>query len=92
MRVKIGLLGIIAVIATGAVCLVGLNYAAQVQRDADEAARFRDRFAALSLSFLESQHVTTEFLRRRDEAMIERHAELLKQEMTLLGDIEAFAA
>ncbi|WP_377828255.1 methyl-accepting chemotaxis protein [Bradyrhizobium lupini] len=92
LRVKIGLLGIIAVIATGAVCLVGLNYAVQVQRDADEAARFRDRFAALSQSFLESQHVTTEFLRRRDEAMIEHHAELLKQEVTLLGDIEASAA
>ncbi|RXG83966.1 methyl-accepting chemotaxis protein [Bradyrhizobium vignae] len=92
LRLKIGLLGIIAVIATGSICLVGLNRAAQVQGDADEAARVRDRFAALSQSFLESQHVTTEFLRRRDDAMIERHAELLKQEMAMLGDIEAFAA
>ncbi|MCA1455994.1 HAMP domain-containing protein [Bradyrhizobium sp. BRP22] len=75
-----------------ATCLSGLYYAARLQRESDDAARFRAQLSSLSEGFLESQQITTRFLRTRNEALVKMHADRIQQELAELDKIEAFAA
>lgn len=92
LRTKIALLGIVGVLVTGATCIVGLNYVAQVQREADQGIHLRAHLAALSESFLESQQLALEFLRKHEEALIARHAQGIRKELADLDQVEKYVA
>jgi methyl-accepting chemotaxis protein len=90
LRTQIALLGIAGVVITGAICLAGLNYAAQVQRESNDSNRFRAHVASLSEGFLESWQVATDFLRKHDEALIKKHAQSLDRQILDINQVEAF--
>ncbi|WP_245288085.1 methyl-accepting chemotaxis protein [Bradyrhizobium sp. Ec3.3] len=92
LRTKIALLGIVGVLVTGATCIVGLNYVAQAQREADQSIHLRAHLAALSEAFLESQQIALEFLRKHDEALIARHAQGIRNALGDLDQIEEYVA
>ncbi|UVO30518.1 methyl-accepting chemotaxis protein [Bradyrhizobium arachidis] len=92
LRTKIAMLGIGGVLVTGATCVLGLNYVAQVQREADQSIHLRARLAAISEAFLESQQLALEFLRNHDEALIARHAQGIRKELAGLDQIEEYVA
>ncbi|MGV7217540.1 methyl-accepting chemotaxis protein [Bradyrhizobium sp. UFLA05-112] len=92
LRTKIAMLGIVGVLATGATCIVGLNYVAQVQREADQSIHVRAHLTALSAAFLESQQLALEFLRKHDQALIARHAQGIGEELADLSQIEKYVA
>ncbi|WP_445219832.1 methyl-accepting chemotaxis protein [Bradyrhizobium sp. Pa8] len=92
LRTKIAMLGIVGVLVTGATCIVGLNYVAQVQREADQSIHLRAHLAALSEAFLESQQIALEFLRKHDEALIARHAQGIRKKLADLDQIEKYVA
>ena len=79
LTTQIALLGISGVLIISATCLAGLDYAAWVQRDSDDSTRFEAALAALSDGFLESQQITTRFLRSHDEALIKQHSDLIEK-------------
>lgn len=90
LRTQVALLGIAGVVVTGAVCLAGLNYAAQVQRESNDTNRFRTHVASLSDGFLESWQIASDFLHKHDEALIDKHANSLKRQIADLSQVEAF--
>src|ERR1700760_3494891 len=92
LTTQIALLGIAGVLVVSATCLGGLDYAARVQHESDEATRFEAALAALSDGFLESQQITARFLRSHDEALIKTHADLIAKELLALDQVEAYAA
>lgn len=92
LRTKIAMLGTVGVLVTGATCMVGLNYVAQVQREADQSMHLRADLAALSEAFLESQQLALEFLRRHDEALIAQHTQGIRKELAHLNQIEKYVA
>ncbi|WP_439373286.1 methyl-accepting chemotaxis protein [Bradyrhizobium sp. DASA03120] len=92
LRTKIAMLGIVGVLVTGATCIVGLNYVAQVQHEANRSIHLRAHLAALSEAFLESQQLALEFLRKHDEALIARHARGIRKELADLDQIEECVA
>ena len=92
LKTQIAMLGIGGVLIISATCLCGLYYAAQLQRESDDTARFRAHLFSLSEGFLESQQITTRFLRTRTEALVKMHADRIQQELAELDKIEAFAA
>lgn len=92
LRTQIALLGIVGVITTGALSLAGLNYAAHVQTKSDLATRFSARLASLSEGFLESQQLAAEFLRKPDEASIDKHKEGIKNQLADLDQIQSYVA
>lgn len=92
LRTQIALLGIVGVAVTGAICIAGLKYAAQVQNESDLTNRFRSHLASLSENFLGSQQLAAEFLRKRDQASIDRLAESTRKQLADLDPIEAFVA
>ncbi|WP_027583314.1 hypothetical protein [Bradyrhizobium sp. Ai1a-2] len=92
LKTQIAMLGIGGVLVISATCLGGLYYAARLQRESDDTARFRAQLSSLSEGFLESQQITTRFLRTRNEALVKLHADRIQQELAELDKIEAFAA
>ncbi|MGY8663463.1 methyl-accepting chemotaxis protein [Bradyrhizobium sp. UFLA05-109] len=92
LRTKIAMLGMVGVLVTGATCIVGLNYVAQAQREADQSIHLRAHLAALSEAFLESQQLALEFLRKHDEALITRHAQGIRKALGDLDQIEEYVA
>ncbi|MDA9405278.1 methyl-accepting chemotaxis protein [Bradyrhizobium sp. CCBAU 45384] len=92
LRTQIGLLGIVSVLVTAATCVTGLNYLAKAQSDVSESANLRAHLTSLSEAFLESQQLALEFLRKRDEAVIARQAQGIKNALADLSQIEEQAA
>ncbi|WP_083513925.1 methyl-accepting chemotaxis protein [Bradyrhizobium manausense] len=92
LRTKIAMLGIGGVLVTGTTCILGLNYVAEVQREADQSIHLRAHLAAISEAFLESQQLALEFLRSHDEALIARQSGGMRKELASLDQIEAYVA
>ncbi|WP_316163225.1 HAMP domain-containing methyl-accepting chemotaxis protein [Bradyrhizobium sp. SZCCHNRI20481] len=92
LATQIAALGTAGVIVVGALCLGGLEHAAQIQQAADDGMRFRIHIATLSEGFLETQQLATRFLRSRDESLIARHADRLAQGLRALDAVEAYVA
>lgn len=92
LRTQIALLGIVSVLVTGATCIAGLDYLAKSQSDVSESANLRAHLTSLSEAFLESQQLALEFLRKRDEAMVARQAQGVKNALADLSQIEEQAA
>ena len=62
LKIQIALLGILGVLFTGAVCLVGLNLAAMTQLESDQSVNLRMHVLGLSANYLEAGQIATEFL------------------------------
>ncbi|WFU80478.1 HAMP domain-containing methyl-accepting chemotaxis protein [Bradyrhizobium sp. CIAT3101] len=92
LRTEIAMLGIGGVLVTGAMSVLGLDYIAQVQREADRSIHLRAHLAAISEAFLESQQLALEFLRKHNEALITRQAQSLSKELVGLDQIEEYVA
>jgi methyl-accepting chemotaxis protein len=92
LRTQIALLGIGGVLIISATCIGGLNYAARIQREADDSMRFEAELATLSDGFLESEQIALRFLRTRDETLIKTLADRIQKELLTLDKIEAYAA
>src|SRR4030088_2489170 len=69
LKIQIALLGILGVLLTGAICLVGLNLAAKSQLESDQSVNLRLHVLGLSANYLEAHKVATEFLRKHDEKL-----------------------
>jgi len=90
LKIQIAILGIMGVLSTGAICLVGLHLAAGAQRESDQSINLRQHVVGLSAAYLEAGQIATEFLRKRDEKLIDRHALVVETALGHLSEIENF--
>jgi methyl-accepting chemotaxis protein len=51
LRIQIALIGIFAVVLTGAICLVGLSLEGEAQRQSDQAVKLRQHVVGLSANY-----------------------------------------
>lgn len=91
LKNQIAMLGIGGVAIISVTCLGGLNYAADVQREANDSMRFRAQLSELSDGFLETQQIATRFLKSRDEGLAKKLSGRVADEIALLDKLEAFA-
>src|ERR1700733_5469433 len=91
LRIQIALLGIVGVLVTGTICLIGLKLAANAQLESDQSINLREHVTGLAASYLEAGQLATEFLRKHDEKLIVRHADVMKTALQHLSQIETFA-
>jgi len=89
LRIQIALIGIMAVVLTGTICLIGLAYEADAQRQSDEAVKLRQHVVGLSANYLEAGQVANEFLRKHDEKLIAVHGEIITTALANLSAIDA---
>ncbi len=89
LRIQIALIGIMAVVLTGTICLIGLAYEADAQRQSDETVKLRQHVAGLAANYLEAGQVANEFLHKHDEKLIAAHGEIITTALANLSDIEA---
>ncbi len=90
LKIQLALLGILGVLFIGAICLAGLNLAASAQFESDESVNLRQHVVGLSANYLEAGQIATEFLRKHDEKLIDRHAGVVEAALEHLSAIEAF--
>src|ERR1700737_1556726 len=90
LKIQIALLGIFGVLFTGTICLVGLNLVAATQLESDRSVNLRLHVLGLSSSYLEAGQIATEFLRKPDERLIDRHAGVVEAALGHLSEIENF--
>jgi methyl-accepting chemotaxis protein len=90
LKIQIALLGILGVLFTGAICLVGLNLAAMTQLESDQSVNLRLHVLGLSANYLEARQIATEFLRKNDEKLIDKHAGVMETALGHLYEIENF--
>jgi methyl-accepting chemotaxis protein len=90
LKIQIALLGILGVLFTGAICLVGLNLAAMTQLESDQSVNLRLHVLGLSANYLEARQIATEFLRKNDEKLIDKHAGVMETALGHLSEIENF--
>ncbi|NEU96873.1 methyl-accepting chemotaxis protein [Bradyrhizobium uaiense] len=90
LRGQLALLGISGVLVTGAICGAGLYYASLVQSASNESNEFKAHVASLSQSFLESQQIAINFLRKPSEMLIKTHTESYERQLAELSRVEAF--
>lgn len=90
LKIQIAMLGILGVLFTGAICLVGLNVVAMTQRESDQSVNLRLHVLGLSANYLEAGQIATEFLRKPDEKLLDRHAGVVEAALGHLSAIENF--
>jgi methyl-accepting chemotaxis protein len=90
LKIQIAMLGILGVLLTGAICLVGLNLVAVAQLQSDQSVNLRLHVLGLSANYLEAGQVATEFLRKPDEKLIDRHAGIVEAALGHISEIENF--
>jgi methyl-accepting chemotaxis protein len=90
LRIQIALLGILGVLLTGAICVAGLTLAADAQVQSDHSVNLRQHVVGLSANYLEAGQIATEFMRKHNEKLIERHAGVLDAALAHLSAIETF--
>ncbi len=89
LRIQIALIGILAVVLTGTICLIGLAFEADAQRQSDQAVKLRQHVVGLSANYLEAGRIANEFLRKHDEKLIAAHGEVVKTALANLSEIDA---
>lgn len=89
LRIQIALIGILAVVLTGAICLVGLSLEGEAQRQSDQAVKLRQHVVGLSANYLEAGQIANEFLRKPDDKLIAVHNEVVKTALANLSEIDA---
>jgi methyl-accepting chemotaxis protein len=90
LKIQIALLGILGVLFTGAICLVGLNLAAMTQLESDQSVNLRLHVLGLSANYLEARQIATDFLRKHDEKLIDKHVGVVETALGHLSEIENF--
>jgi methyl-accepting chemotaxis protein len=90
LKIQIALLGIFGVLLTGAICLVGLDLSASSQLESDQSINLRLHVLGLSGNYLEAHQIATEFLRKHDEKLIDKHAGVMEIAIGHLSEIENF--
>src|ERR1700738_1692788 len=90
LKIQIALLGILGVLFTGAIALVGLNRAAMTQLESDQSVNLRLHVLGLSANYLEARQIATEFLRKHDEKLIDKHVGVVETALGHLSEIENF--
>ncbi len=88
LRVQIALLGLLSVVAIGAICLAGLYFDAQAQEQSDRALKLRHEVASLATGYLEAGQVANAFMRTREDKNVARHEEIVNTLLTGLANIE----
>ncbi|WP_051677464.1 methyl-accepting chemotaxis protein [Bradyrhizobium sp. URHD0069] len=88
LKIQIALLGILGVLLTGTICLVGLGLAARNQLESDQSIDLRLHVLGLSANYLEAYQIATEFLRKQDERLIGKHAGVMESALGHLSEIE----
>ena len=88
LRVQIALLGLLSVVAIGAICLAGLHFDAQAQAQSDHALKLRHEVARLANGYLEAGQVANAFMRTREENNVARHEEIVNTLLAALASIE----
>src|SRR3984893_1871691 len=89
LKIQIALLGILGVLFTGAICLVGLNLVAMTQLESQQSVTLRLHVLGLSANYLEARQVAVEFLRKHDEKLIDKHAGVMQTALGRLSAIES---
>ena len=92
LRVQIALLGIGGVLLLGAISATGSRTQARYQEAADRSAELRADIALLVDDLLTAHQIETEFLLRRQEALIARREAVLARAGGRLGDVERLVA
>jgi len=90
LKIQIALLGILGVLFTGAICLIGLDLAARIQLESDQSINLRLHVLGLAANYLEAHQIATEFLRKHDEKLIDKHAGVMDTALGHLSEIENF--
>ncbi|OYU87359.1 MAG: methyl-accepting chemotaxis protein [Bradyrhizobiaceae bacterium PARB1] len=88
LRVQIALLGLLSVVAIGAICLAGLHFDAQAQAESDRALKLRHEVASLATGYLEAGQVANAFMRTREDKNVARHEEIVNTLLAGLASIE----
>jgi methyl-accepting chemotaxis protein len=88
LRLQIALLAIAGVVLTGAICLAGLHFGTEAQRQADDSVTLRAHVMNLSDNYSEVGQIGAEFLRKPTEKRIERYDQVLQQALEHLSEIE----
>src|SRR5260370_38677875 len=88
LKIQIALVGILGVLFTGAICLVGLNHAAMTQLESDQSVNLRLHVLGLSANYLEARQIATEFLRKHDEKLSDKPVGVLETALGHLSEIE----
>jgi methyl-accepting chemotaxis protein len=91
LRIQIALVGTIGVLVTGSICLIGLQLAANTELESLQLVHLREHVTGLSAGYLEAGELATEFLRKHDEKLVARHADIVKVALQNLSEIEGFA-
>src|SRR5262245_5255524 len=88
LRAQIALLGIGGVLLLGLISAAGSRTQERFQQAADESTQLRAHVAAVAEGLLKARQVETDFLLRRQEALITRRQELLARAGEHLDAIE----
>ncbi len=88
LRVQIASLGLLSVVAIGAICLAGLHFDARAQAESDHALKLRHEVAALATGYLEAGQVANAFMRTREEGNVARHEQIVETLLAGLASIE----
>jgi len=88
LRAQIAALGLGGVALIAAVYLIGLRFAGEAQRAADDSAALVSLVANISEGVLEARQVATEFLQKHDETHITVHGEVLGRIAKHLTQVE----
>ncbi len=90
LKIQISLLGISGVLFIGAICLGGINLAAVTQMESDQSVKLHLHALGLSANYLEARQIASEFLRKHDEKLIDKHGVVMATALGHLSEIEAF--
>jgi methyl-accepting chemotaxis protein len=90
LKIQIAMLGLLGVLFTGTICLVGLNVVAMTQRESDQSLNLRLHVLGLSANYLEAGQIATEFLRKPDQKLIDRHVGVAEAALGHLSEIENY--
>lgn len=88
LRLQIALLALAGVILTGAICLAGLHFGTEAQRQADSSVLLRSHVTSLSDNYSEAGQIGADFLRKPTEKLVDRHDRVLQQALSHLAETE----
>ncbi|UZE47319.1 hypothetical protein ONR75_20460 [Rhodopseudomonas sp. P2A-2r] len=82
------MLAITGVILTGAICLAGLHFGTEAQRQADSSVLLRSHVTSLSDNYSEAGQIGADFLRKPTEKLVDRYDHVLQQALSHLAETE----
>jgi methyl-accepting chemotaxis protein len=92
LRAQIAALGLGGVALIAVIYLVGLRFEGDARRSADDSAALQSLVSTVTEGFLEARQLAIQFIQKRDEKLIERHAETLARLVENLAAVERLVA